>query len=80
MARQLLADEFSHKPGGGEAYVRGYNRGFYARGDEPMERADAAGAGDAWYDGYADAGAGRRKWHLPRCKAHHNGPGGCGEA
>lgn len=72
---QTLADEF------GADYVRHYNRGRQAslRGSE-LDAADWRGEPDAWYNGYADVAAGRAKWHLPRCKVHHNGPGGCGEA
>lgn len=81
MSRVLLKDEFAHvRDDGltGEQYVRDYNRGWVATS---LEAGDHAGASEAWYDGYADSGAGRKKWHLPRCMPnHHNGPGGCGEA
>lgn len=33
--------------------------------------------GDAFDDGYLDAAAGRERYHLRDCKAHHNNEGGC---
>lgn len=70
-----------------EAYRRDYNRGWsYSLrdgGDRGLEPADHDGrsGSDAWMDGYLDA-ANRDddKWHLLRCPAHHNNPGGCGLA
>lgn len=75
MSGRSLTDEFGAK------YVRDYNRGWKAdqRGTS-LESGDRAGASKAWEDGFLDHAAGRPKWHLARCKAHHNSEGGCGEA
>lgn len=61
-----------------KAYNRGWRSSLYSEGSGVLDGADGRGEPDAWYDGYYDAGAGREKWHLARCTAHHNGPGGCG--
>lgn len=65
-------------------YKKDYSRGWvsYHRSTEisALDRADARGESDAWYDGYLDGAAGREKWHMPKCAAHHNGPDGCGWA
>jgi hypothetical protein len=50
-------------------YKAWYNRGWRAsaRENATLERGDAIGAPDAWYDGYLDYAAGREKWHLALC-------------
>lgn len=62
------------------AYTRGWTASLRATGSYTLSNADSRGEPSAWYDGYYDAAAGRAKWHRPNCPAHHNGPGGCGEA
>lgn len=72
-----------HRPPDDPDYVAAYNRGWrsaLAEGGFPLDNADARNEPSAWYDGYYDHAAGREKWHLPYCAAHHNGPGGCGWA
>jgi putative metallohydrolase (TIGR04338 family) len=50
-------------------------------GDAPIRTQNAPGFdADAYMDGYLDESAGREKYHLRDCKAHHNGEGGCGVA
>lgn len=61
------------------SYSRGWTAGERC-GDGCLDRADARGEVDAWYDGYLDSAVGRYKWHRPLCSAHHNGDGGCGDA
>lgn len=63
-------------------YRKAYKRGWASaqRGIGGLDRADARNEVDAWYDGYLDAAAGREKWHLRDCEAHHNNDGGCGVA
>lgn len=63
-----------------DAYTRGWRASMYATGSTVLDNADARGEPGAWYDGYFDAAAGREKWHLATCPAHHNGEGGCGVA
>jgi hypothetical protein len=63
-----------------DSYDRGWRASQRATGSFTLEHADARGEPGAWYDGYLDHAAGRGKWHTPNCPAHHNGPGGCGEA
>jgi hypothetical protein len=71
-----------------EHYKVAYNKGQSASKrfssasgmSSALEGADDRGANNAWYDGYMDDAAGREKWHIPNCAAHHNGPGGCGQA
>jgi hypothetical protein len=60
-------------------YTRGWRSGLYSTG-MALDNADARGEPEAWYDGYMDAAAGRAKWHIPNCPAHHNHDGGCGQA
>ena len=52
-------------------YKRDYNRGWrsssnYSGSDGMLDRADARGESDAWYDGYYDHAAGREKWETPQ--------------
>lgn len=65
------------------AYRDAYNRGWrYSNtSDAGLDNADRRGwtRDEAWTDGYLDAAAGRAKWHLRDCTAHHNNEGGCGE-
>jgi hypothetical protein len=54
-------------------YARDYQLGWAAGeriSDGALDRADARGVSHAWYDGYADSAAGRRKWHLRTCPDH----------
>jgi hypothetical protein len=69
----------TYEPYDRASYTRGWKAG-HGEGSGYLDRADARREPDAWYDGYEDAAAGREKWHRLNCAAHHNGPGGCGEA
>ena len=62
-----------------DAYSRGWRASATTQG-YALDGADARGEPDEWYDGYMDMAAGRDKWHRPLCPAHHNNPGGCGQA
>ena len=62
------------------SYNRGWRTSLNGTGSGYIDRADARREPDEWYDGYYDAAAGREKWHLLHCAAHHNDQGGCGEA
>lgn len=60
------------------AYRRDYERGWRYSTTSPdptLDHLDRKGAPDAEYDGYMDAGCGRRKWHLLHCPDHDNCPG-----
>ena len=66
-----------------DAYKRAYQRGWRTSQTTTggaLDRADARGESAAWYDGYNDYAAGRRKWHMLYCPRHDNGPDGCGLA
>jgi hypothetical protein len=51
------------------AYRAAYERGWRNSKSESasLDRADARGEPEAWYDGYLDYAADREKWHLLRC-------------
>lgn len=51
---------------GSRAYKKAYLRGWKSssRFEGGLERADARGEPDAWYDGYMDNAAGRPRWTL----------------
>ena len=59
-------------------YKANYNRGWRtdqgAKEFGGLERADARGEPDSWYEGYEDSAAHRNKWHSLYCENH------CGEA
>lgn len=63
-------------------YRKDYNAGwrYSQRESATLDHGDAINAPDAWYDGYMDLAVGREKWHYLNCTAHHNNPGGCGQA
>lgn len=50
--------------------LRDYRNGWRVSvnvADGALERADARGVSDAWYDGYSDAACGREKYHRLFC-------------
>lgn len=66
-----------------EAYRAQYDKGWRDSGKPRLSERGPWHMGtstDAYDDGYLDRAAGREKWHLTRCLAHHNGDGGCHEA
>lgn len=52
-------------------YRKAYNRGWgSAKRETGMDRADARGEPNSWYDGYTDYAVGREKWHMLTCTDH----------
>lgn len=61
------------KPEYTQNYQRGWNSGMRGSG---LDRADARGEHNSWYDGYTDAAVGRPKFHSRDCS---RGPAGAHE-
>jgi putative metallohydrolase (TIGR04338 family) len=76
----------TRKPEGPLTYEKAYGYGWNSRtATDPSARVqDKPGwnrdMDNAWHDGWLDNNAGRERYHLRDCQAHHNGPGGCGSA